>query len=498
MAEAGRSPRQDLRIFISYRRDDTPGYAGRVYDSLVAHLGEGRVFMDIDTIRPGSDFTEVLDAALDESDVLLALIGPTWLIRTDQQARRRLDNPDDFVRRELEAALRREIIVIPLLVQNTDMPRREELPNSLTGFATRQAFEISDRRWRRDIYALFEELDRLAQDKHQKPEPQVSVTGADCAASSSVDDAETETGRSAPMTAKAATDPIVALDLTHDDTVTVVAFSPDGTRIATGSQDCTVRMWDSTTGLEQFRLSTFDLSVGTVVFSPDGALLATTEPRRGVRFWNSTTGRELDECSIHDVVGIRRLAFSPDGRRLATASYNEVQVRDSTTDRILTRFLTPKKKHVAALAFSPDSARLAVASAKTAGVWDAATGEELVQTMPHGGLLAVLTAVAFTPDGTQLATTSMDKTARLWNSTTGQELARLTHTAAVKSIAINSDGTRLATACGEQAWIWHPETGRLLGQLRHQRAACCIAYNHDGTLLAVGGAPGTVRVWARP
>src|SRR5262245_58636967 len=101
--------------------------------------------MDIDTIRPGSDFVEVLDAALARCDVLLALIGRTWLTGTGPNPGRRLDDPRDFVRRELEAAVRRRIVVIPLLVQDAAMPRVDHLPEVLSPIARRQAFELSDR-----------------------------------------------------------------------------------------------------------------------------------------------------------------------------------------------------------------------------------------------------------------------------------------------------------------------------------------------------------------
>jgi hypothetical protein len=174
----------DLRVFISYRREDTPGYAGRVYDSLAERFGEDRVFMDIDTIRPGRKFTEVITEALAESDVLLALIGRTWLTRTDLDGRRRLDNPDDPVRLELAAGLRRRIPIIPLLLQDADMPARDQLPTALAQLATWQAFELSDRRWRADIRGLIDELDRLAREKthpHRGRIPQVisSATWSD-------------------------------------------------------------------------------------------------------------------------------------------------------------------------------------------------------------------------------------------------------------------------------------------------------------------------------
>lgn len=159
------SPREDLRIFLSYRRSDTPGYAGRIYDYLVKRFDEYRVFMDIDAIRPGSDFTEAIGHAIDECDVLLALIGPTWLTVVNEDDHRRLNTPDDFVRKELEAALRRGIPILPVLVQNAAMPARHELPDSLAQLATRQAFEVSDRRWRTDVTALIDELERLGNEQ---------------------------------------------------------------------------------------------------------------------------------------------------------------------------------------------------------------------------------------------------------------------------------------------------------------------------------------------
>ena len=86
------------RIFISYRRDDSAGYAGRLHDHLCQHFGQGQTFMDIDTIEPGVDFVETIEKAVGSCDVLIVVIGPQWLSMTDATGRRRLDNPEDFVR----------------------------------------------------------------------------------------------------------------------------------------------------------------------------------------------------------------------------------------------------------------------------------------------------------------------------------------------------------------------------------------------------------------
>src|SRR5215467_13810316 len=116
------------RIFLSYRRDDSGGYTGRLYDRLSQHFGRDNLFMDVDTIALGLDFVEVIQDAVGVCDVLLAVIGRQWLTSADARGYRRLDNPEDFVRIEIMAALARNIRVIPVLVGGASMPRSTELP----------------------------------------------------------------------------------------------------------------------------------------------------------------------------------------------------------------------------------------------------------------------------------------------------------------------------------------------------------------------------------
>jgi hypothetical protein len=141
------------RIFLSYRREDSSGYAGRLFDALTEAFGRGAVFMDIDTLAPGQDFVQVIDDALQGCEVALVLIGPSWLTVHDQ-SQRRLDAPDDFVRLEIESALTRGIRVLPILVGGAAMPPSHSLPPSVAGLARRHAFELTDRRWRADVHDL--------------------------------------------------------------------------------------------------------------------------------------------------------------------------------------------------------------------------------------------------------------------------------------------------------------------------------------------------------
>jgi hypothetical protein len=147
------------RIFVSYRRDDTAYPAAWLFDRLADRFGRDQVFKDIDSIQLGDDFVEVISAAVESCDVLLALIGDRWLTSTGEDGRRRIDNPDDFVRLEIEAALRRNVRVIPILVEGARMPRVGDLPPSLAMLARRQALELSPSQFEFDTERLIRVLD---------------------------------------------------------------------------------------------------------------------------------------------------------------------------------------------------------------------------------------------------------------------------------------------------------------------------------------------------
>jgi TIR domain len=148
-------------IFISYRREDAPGHAGRLYDALSGHFGEDQVFMDL-TMEPGVDFVDQINEAVGSCRLLIAVIGPRWATAQDSRGRRRLDDPADFIRIEIEAGLSQEDVrVIPALVQGATMPGAEELPASLEDLARRNALELSDARWRYDVARLVSTAERV-------------------------------------------------------------------------------------------------------------------------------------------------------------------------------------------------------------------------------------------------------------------------------------------------------------------------------------------------
>jgi hypothetical protein len=145
-------------VFISYRRDDTEGQAGRLFESLREAFGEHMVFMDVETIEPGADFRRAIESNIEKCSVLLSLIGRTWLTVTDKQGQRRLDDPNDFVRLETSSALKRGVRVIPVLVQGATMPREADLPADIKELAYRNSVELTHARWDSDVQLLINAL----------------------------------------------------------------------------------------------------------------------------------------------------------------------------------------------------------------------------------------------------------------------------------------------------------------------------------------------------
>ena len=141
-------------IFISYRRDDTEGEAGRLFDDLTREFGSNSVFMDVAGIRPGVDFVQAIEQNVADCGVLLAIIGPAWATITSASGQRRLDDPNDFVALEIASALKREVPVIPVLVHGAKMPSQDQLPESLKSFSHRNSVELSHARWPSDVQLL--------------------------------------------------------------------------------------------------------------------------------------------------------------------------------------------------------------------------------------------------------------------------------------------------------------------------------------------------------
>jgi hypothetical protein len=152
-------------ILVSYRRDDSKWITGRIVDRLEQHFGKDNVFMDIDSIPVGIDFREHLRNILDQCDVLLAVVGPQWLV-VDKAGRPRILDSADWVRIEIETALNKQIPVVPVLIDEAVMPKPDELPGALQDFAFRQAASLNTGR---DFHAHMDRLIRAIADCASRP-----------------------------------------------------------------------------------------------------------------------------------------------------------------------------------------------------------------------------------------------------------------------------------------------------------------------------------------
>lgn len=157
-------------IFVSYRRDDAAGFAGRLEDELERRFGNIDVFRDVDDIASGEDFVRRLDHALESCAVFIAVIGRSWLTARNADGGRRLDDANDFVRQEIGAALGRDVRVIPVLVDGARMSAEADLPDDLKSLARRQAHELSDSRWDYDIGRLAASVEETL-GPQSKPKP---------------------------------------------------------------------------------------------------------------------------------------------------------------------------------------------------------------------------------------------------------------------------------------------------------------------------------------
>ncbi len=148
------------RIFISYRREDSAAWAGRLYDQLAAHFGPDNIFMDVDDIDPGLDFVETIENTISQTNFLIVIIGPAWLKITDDEGNRRLEHPEDFVRIEISTALKRNIRVIPALIGRAKMPPSNDLPDDLKLLVRRNAININHTSFKSDAKRLIRVLER--------------------------------------------------------------------------------------------------------------------------------------------------------------------------------------------------------------------------------------------------------------------------------------------------------------------------------------------------
>lgn len=155
------------KIFINYRRGDTAGFAGRIYDRLLERFPAESIFMDVDTLQAGMDFVEEINRQVAQSTVFLAIIGEDWLNMIGRDGGRRIDANNDFVRLEIESALKANVRVIPVLIDDAVMPEEHELPKSIAPLARRHAISVNHLRFKNDAQGLVDQVEAALQAEHQ-------------------------------------------------------------------------------------------------------------------------------------------------------------------------------------------------------------------------------------------------------------------------------------------------------------------------------------------
>ena len=242
----------------------------------------------------------------------------------------------------------------------------------------------------------------------------------------------------------------------HIEPVRSVAYSPDGTRIISGSEDATVKIWDANTGQCLKTLKGHSDYVRSVAYSPDGRRIVSGSYDKTIKIWDANTGECLKTLEGHSNY-VRSVAYSPDGRRIVSGSDDRrIKIWDANTGECL-KTLKGHSDWVMSVAYSPDGTKIISGSDdKTIKIWDANTGECLETLEGHS---SIVNSVAYSPDGTRIISGSRDKTVKIWDANTGECLETLKgHSYFVKSVAFSPDGTKIVSGSMDKTIkIWGVE-----------------------------------------
>ncbi len=276
-----------------------------------------------------------------------------------------------------------------------------------------------------------------------------------------------------------------------------VAWSPDGTKLASGSSDQTIKIWNMSSGNEISTLHGHEGSVYSVAWNPDGTKLASGSGDKTIKIWDASSGNEITTLLGHND-NVWSVAWSPDGSKLASGSsigsIKLIIIWDMTTGNEINT-IRGHNKTVSSVTWSPDGTKLASGSYDgSIKIWDVLSGNNFTTLDGHDSWIS---SVAWSPDGTKLASGSGDASIKIWDVASGNEINTLVgRKRSVYSVAWSPDGTKLASGSGRSIKIWNMSSGNEISTLLgHKDSVRSVVWSPDGTKLASGSSDNTIKIW---
>jgi len=520
------------KIFINYRRGDDPGNTGRLFDQLEGVFARDRLFMDVDSIPPGRNFVRFLEQQVAQCDVLLAVIGKNWIDARDEQGVRRLDKPDDFVRIEIESALKQDKLVIPVLVQDAHMPRPDQLPEEIRPLAFCNAVRLTHERFRTDaqslIKAIQEALEEAAALRREQEETARKAQAEEdrrrddddarqrAQAQREADERARQEKEQARQAAIAGLSPVQiakAEELANWDFI-------KGSKNAQDMRDHLARFPGGVTEkFAQIRLEelvwaglgiapTLDQLTDFLDEFPAGAHAKAASDRRAGWEQEVAAQREANERAQREDEAWAAASNASDAAAVGAFLKEWPQTRHTKAARARIRALTSAPTRRRLLLQLGGAAGLAAAGGATwlllqpgNSLWRFLHDRSLRTFSGHSRRID---SVAFSPDGSTALSGSWDDTlTTLWEVATGKELRTFTgHTNPVSSVAFSPDGrTALSGSWDKKLKLWEVATGKDLRTFSgHSDTVWSVAFSPDGysvpfrTVLS-GDGVGMLKLW---